>query len=118
MTHEDMERTMQFILSQQAKFSVDIDLLKEAQEKLTQNQTRMSVDIENLKISVAGLLELSRQSMETAEADRRMVRETAEADRRMVREMVQDLKDTIYRIESKADKALNLAREDSGENDE
>ena len=72
---------MTFILNQQAKFSVDIDLLKESQEKLIENQTRMSSDIENLKISVAGLLELSRQSMETAEADRRMIRETAEADK-------------------------------------
>ncbi|MBI4752128.1 MAG: hypothetical protein HY774_26880 [Acidobacteria bacterium] len=109
MTHEEMERTMQFILDQQAKFSVDVDLLKE-------NQVRMSGDIENLKISVAGLLELSRQSMETAEADRQMVREAAEADRRMVREVVQDLKDTIYRVESKADKALTLARGDSEDN--
>lgn len=106
MTHEEMEHTMQFILNQQAKFSVDVDLLKE-------NQVRMSADIENLKISVAGLLELSRQSMETADTDRRVARETAEADRRMVREMVQDLKDTIYRVESKADKALILARQDS-----
>lgn len=115
MTHEEMERTMQFILDQQARFSVDIDLLKESQEKLIQNQTRMSADIENLKISVAGLLELSRQSMETAEADRQMVREMADADRRMVREMVQDLKDTIYRVESKADKALTLVRQNSEE---
>lgn len=104
MTHEEMERTMQFILNQQAKFSVDIDLLKESQERFSDNQTRMSADIENLKISVAGLLELSRHSMETADADRRMVRE-----------MVQDLKDTIYRVESKADKALILATRDSEE---
>lgn len=66
MTHDEMERTMQFILDQQAKFSVDIDLLKESQERFSENQVRMSGDIENLKISVAGLLELSRQSMETA----------------------------------------------------
>ena len=103
-THEEIERTMQFILNQQAKFSVDIDLLKESQERFSDNQTRMSADIENLKISVAGLLELSRHSMETADADRRMVRE-----------MVQDLKDTIYRVESKADKALILATRDSEE---
>ncbi|HMZ79208.1 MAG TPA: hypothetical protein PLL06_05880 [Acidobacteriota bacterium] len=45
-----------------------------------------------------------------------MVRDTAEADRRMVREMVQDLKDTIYRVKSKADKAFILARQDSEDN--
>ncbi|HNC44696.1 MAG TPA: hypothetical protein PLU80_11055 [Acidobacteriota bacterium] len=92
MTHEEMERTMEFILNQQAKFSVDIDLLKESQERLTENQARMSADI-------ASLIELSRRSMETADADRRMVRE-----------MVQDLKDMIYRVESKADEAVKLAR--------
>lgn len=85
MTHEEMERTMEFILTQQAKFSVDIELLKES-------QARMSADM-------ASLMELSRRSMETADADRRMVRE-----------MVQDLKDMIYRVESKADDALKFAR--------
>ncbi len=100
MTFEEMERTMEFILNQQAKFSTDIDLLKESQEKLIENQTRMSGDIENLRISVTGLLELSRQSMETADSDRRIMRE-----------MVQDLKETIYRVESKADESLKLARD-------
>ena len=93
MTFEEMERTMEFILNQQAKFSTDIDLLKES-------QVRMSADIENLKISVAGLLELSRQSMETADSDRQIMRE-----------MVQDLKDVVYRSESKSDTALGLVRE-------
>lgn len=41
MTHEEMERTMEFILAQQAKFSVDIDLLKESQAALTHSVTEM-----------------------------------------------------------------------------
>jgi signal transduction histidine kinase len=41
MTHEEMERTMEFILAQQAKFSVDIDLLKESQAALTNSVTEM-----------------------------------------------------------------------------
>ncbi|HMZ80071.1 MAG TPA: hypothetical protein PLL06_10250 [Acidobacteriota bacterium] len=91
MTHEEMERTMEFILNQQARFSVDIDLLKES-------QARMSADI-------ASLIELSRRGMETADADRRLMRE-----------MVQDLKDVIYRVESKADEALRKTRnKDVGE---
>ena len=111
MTHEEIERTMQFILNQQARFSVDIDLLKEAQTRTTNDisamielQAKTSSDIQDMKIAIAGLLELSRQSMETADADRRLVRE-----------MVQDLKDTIYRVESKADKALILARKHDSE---
>ncbi|MBI4747750.1 MAG: hypothetical protein HY774_04645 [Acidobacteria bacterium] len=113
MTHEEMERTMGFILTQQAKFSVDIDLLKESQERLTENQARMSADIGRLtenqasmaanqasmSADIASLIELSRRSMETADADRRLVRE-----------MVQDLKEMVYRVESKADDALRLAR--------
>lgn len=43
MTHEEMERTMEFILAQQAKFSVDIDLLKESQAALTNSVTEMKV---------------------------------------------------------------------------
>lgn len=68
---------MEFILTQQARFSVDI----------------------------ASLIELSRRGMETADADRRLMRE-----------MVQDLKDVIYRVESKADEALRKTRnKDVGE---
>lgn len=43
MTHEEMERTMEFILAQQAKFSVDIDLLKESQAALTNSVTEMKI---------------------------------------------------------------------------
>ncbi|HNB73610.1 MAG TPA: hypothetical protein PLB18_05200 [Acidobacteriota bacterium] len=96
MTHEEMERTMEFILAQQARFSVDIDLLKES--------------IVEMKIQA----ELDRQS---AKEDRELMKamfkhlsENADADRRVMREMIQDLKDTIYRVESKADDALWLAR--------
>ncbi len=53
---------MEFILTQQARFSVDI----------------------------ASLIELSRRGMETADADRRLMRE-----------IVQDLKDVIYQVESR-----------------
>ncbi len=100
MTPEEIKTTIEFILNQQAQFTVDIQLLKESQKKFTENQTQMSLDIENLRISVTGLLELSRQSMETADSDRRIMRE-----------MVQDLKEAVYRSESKSDAALGMVRE-------
>ena len=103
MTFEEMERTMEFILNQQAKFSVDIDLLKEAQAALT-------ADVSEMKIQA----ELDRQAMredrELMKAMFQHLSDNAEADRRMVREMVQDLKDLFYQVDAKADKTLKLAQ--------
>lgn len=99
MTHEEMERTMEFILNQQAKFSVDIELLKESQARISADIGRLTENQASMSADIASLIELSRRSMETADADRRLVRE-----------MVQDLKDMVYRVESKADDALRLAR--------
>ncbi|HNC44179.1 MAG TPA: hypothetical protein PKZ53_22915 [Acidobacteriota bacterium] len=96
MTFEEMERTMEFIVNQQAKFSVDIDLLKEAQAILTANMAEMKVQAE--------------QDRELMKAMFRHLSDNAEADRRMVREMVQDLKGLFYQVDAKADKALRLAQ--------
>ena len=96
MTFEEMERTMEFILTQQAKFSVDIDLLKESQAALT-------ADVAEMKVQA----ELDRQLMK---AMFQHLSDNAEADRRMVREMVQDLKDLFYQVDAKADKSLKLAQ--------
>ncbi|MBI4749851.1 MAG: hypothetical protein HY774_15295 [Acidobacteria bacterium] len=96
MTFEEMERTMEFIVNQQAKFSVDIDLLKESQAALT-------ADVAEMKVQA----ELDRQLMK---AMFQHFSDNAEADRRMVREMVQDLKDLFYQVDAKADKALKLAQ--------
>lgn len=112
MSNEETERTMQFILNQQAKFSVDIDLLKES---IIEIKNQAELDRQSAKDDRELMKLMFKHLSDNAEADRRMARETAEADRRLVREMVQDLKDTIYRVESKADKALTLVRQNSEE---
>lgn len=104
MSNEETERTMQFILNQQAKFSVDIDLLKES---IIEIKNQAELDRQAAKEDRELMKLMFKHLSDNAEADRRMARETADADRRVMREMVQDLKDTIYRVESKADKALN-----------
>ncbi|HNC44178.1 MAG TPA: hypothetical protein PLU80_08430 [Acidobacteriota bacterium] len=103
MTFEEMERTMEFILNQQAKFSVDIDLLKESQATLTADVAKLTVDMAEMKVQA----ELDRQLMK---AMFKHFSDSAEADRRMVREMVQDLKGLFYQVDAKADKALRLAQ--------
>ena len=101
MTFEEMERTMEFILNQQAKFSVDIDLLKESQAILTANMAEMKVQAE--------------QDRELMKAMFQHLSDNAEADRRMVREIVQDVKSLFYQVDAKADKALKLAQKNNTE---
>jgi hypothetical protein len=52
MTQEEMERTMQFIVEQQAKNAVGIDELKEAQVRTTANIEAMSNNIEAMSKGV------------------------------------------------------------------
>ncbi|HMW01313.1 MAG TPA: hypothetical protein PKE58_14345, partial [Acidobacteriota bacterium] len=91
----------EFILNQQAKFSVDIDLLKESQAILTANMAEMKVQAE--------------QDRELMKAMFRHLSDNAEADRRMVREIVQDVKSLFYQVDAKADKALKLAQKNNTE---
>lgn len=50
MTFEEMERTMEFILNQQAKFSVDIELLKES---IVEMKTQADLDRAIIKDAIA-----------------------------------------------------------------
>lgn len=55
MSNEETERTMQFILNQQAKFSVDIDLLKESQQRFQQEleETKRQADADRAETRAA-----------------------------------------------------------------
>ncbi len=64
MTDEERERTMEFILNQQAKFYVDIEILKEAQGKtqrhidsITEQNERNTVLLAGVTEQVAGVTE-------------------------------------------------------------
>lgn len=117
MTHDEMERSINFILDSQATLTAKAD-------QLTENQTRLTADVAEMKIQAeqdrALVREMFREMAQRAEADRQMAREmfqdltqNAEADRRMVREMIRDLKDVIYRVDDKAAEALKLARKNN-----
>ena len=94
MTPEQLEKAIEFLLEHQARFSSDMDQLKQAQTRLETNQEQLQADLKALttitESLVAGLIE-SRQQ--------------ADADRRIMREVVQDLKDSIALGHTKADLA-------------
>ncbi len=57
MTFEEMEHTMEFILNQQAKFSVDIEVLKEMVGRVTEKQEKTQDQLQLLTQSVNTLTE-------------------------------------------------------------
>ncbi|HMZ78114.1 MAG TPA: hypothetical protein PLL06_00340 [Acidobacteriota bacterium] len=122
MTHDEMERSINFLLDSQATLTAKVGQLTENQAKLTADVAEMKVQAE---LDRALVREMFREMAQRAEADRRMAREmfqdltqNAEADRRMVREMIRDLKDVIYRVDDKADEALKLARKNNPPDEE
>jgi len=57
MSDDHIQRKMDFIVEQQAKFSVDIELLKEAQKNLTSDVQALTIDVQALTGDVRGLKE-------------------------------------------------------------
>jgi hypothetical protein len=79
MTQEEMERTMQFIVEQQAKNTVGLDELKEAQVRTTANIEALSKDVrvvtrnvDELTGIVANLTDSVRTMEVQAELDRKV----------------------------------------------
>jgi acetolactate synthase small subunit len=52
MTNEEMQSTMQFILEQQAQFSVNMDALRESQAHTDETVSRLSTQVEQLTTQV------------------------------------------------------------------
>ncbi|MGB9180572.1 MAG: sigma-S stabilization anti-adapter protein IraP [Pyrinomonadaceae bacterium] len=55
MTDEDRQRTMDFILAQQAQFSANMDALRETQARTDETVSRLSKQVEQLSIQVGQL---------------------------------------------------------------
>ncbi len=86
MTQEEMERTMQFIVEQQAQFTADIQQLKERQDSQTdlvgrmaqagiefgnranQYQQQTEARLSNLEIKMAQLAEAEKETQERLDA--------------------------------------------------
>ena len=49
MTHEEMERTIEFLLEHHAKFSTDMEQLKEAQARQTENIDKLAASVEAMQ---------------------------------------------------------------------
>ena len=76
MTYEEMQKTMQFILEQQAQFAVDIQQLKESQSQLTGVVAHLAAEtrasFEEVRGNIAALVDAQMQNEEN-------IRETNEA---------------------------------------
>ena len=59
MTSEEMERTMQFILEQQAQTSVKLDQIVDRQDRTDENLARLTAKVESLTEDVRTLKEVS-----------------------------------------------------------
>jgi hypothetical protein len=57
MSNDNIQRQMEFILEHQARFSADIEQLKEAQKRQSENQKRQSENIDKLTADVQALTE-------------------------------------------------------------
>lgn len=49
MSEDNIQRKMDFIVEQQAKFSVDIELLKESQKQLTADVSALTNNVESMR---------------------------------------------------------------------
>jgi hypothetical protein len=87
MTNEEMEKTMQFILEQQAQFTANFQRLEEAREKDSARLTRLE-DSFQLLVQVAQshderLVALAEAQMRTNEQIAAINERTAETDERL-----------------------------------
>ncbi len=55
MSSDNIQRKMDFIVEQQAKFTVDIELLKESIGQLRESQKSLTADIQALTLNVSEL---------------------------------------------------------------
>ena len=52
MGSEEMERRIEFIIEQQARFSTDIEQLKEAQAKQTENIDKLTENVSAMQVEI------------------------------------------------------------------
>jgi uncharacterized protein YhaN len=90
MTDEQMERAIEFLLDHHAKFSADIDELKEVQRQQAKNLDKLTVNVDKLSANVDAM----RAGME---ANRQEVRETID-NLIIANEVTRDLAEQAARL--------------------
>jgi hypothetical protein len=90
MTPEQIERTIEFIIEQQARFTTDIEQLKGVQERQAANLDRLTADVQTLAQSVTAMqeeMEVNRE--ETREAINNLI---------IANERTRELTETVARL--------------------
>jgi len=75
MSSEHFQRQMDFIIEQQARFSADIEELKEVQKKQAANLDRLTTDVQSLTTDVQSLTQSVTVMQSEMEANREEARE-------------------------------------------
>jgi hypothetical protein len=84
MSNEEMQRTMEFILRQQAQFSVDIQELRGTQQRGEERMTRMEGVIMRLVDVVEKVVEAqARTDQKIAEVDERLSQKLADLSQKL-----------------------------------
>lgn len=108
MTHEEMERTMEFILAQQAKFSVDIDLLKESQAALTHSVTEMKAQADLDRAIMQGAISEMKDGISEMRQGVMAMLSIADQMEKTTRSLVQAQIGTSQRVTRLEDRVIKL----------
>jgi hypothetical protein len=78
MSSENIERQIEFILEHQAKFSEDLDRLKEVQAKQAENIDKLTADVHELTVNMNAMRVEMREGFENLIVANEVTRKLAE----------------------------------------
>lgn len=93
MSSENIERQIEFILEHQAKFSEDLDRLKEVQAQQAANIDRLTADVQELTVNVNAMQVEMREGFENLIVANEVTRKLAEDVARLAVQTAQRVTD-------------------------
>jgi methyl-accepting chemotaxis protein len=93
MSSENIERQIEFILEHQAKFSEDLDKLKEVQSQQAANIDRLTADVQELTVNVNAMQVEMREGFENLIVANEVTRKLAEDVARLAVQTAQRVSD-------------------------
>ncbi len=114
MTDAERQRTMDFILNAQARFHVDMEVMKESQARLQEALTQMQESQAKMQESQAQMQESQTDALKRLDRLERMFKigiKIYRRDRRETREKITALTDAIIRSEDSTNRFKDEMRE-------
>jgi hypothetical protein len=107
MSSDNIQRKMDFIVEQQAKFTVDIELLKESQKSLTADVQALTGDVQALKETVSLMQSEMREGFDNLRSE---IREGFNETRQAINNLIVANEVTRKLAEEVATLAINTSR--------